>query len=89
MQFVFRNSYLNRFQTGFHSAHSTKTTLLNVTVFLCLDLSKVFDSGIHDLLCNKLSPSILILLLFNPTLATDFIAFLAGTNSPVLFESKN
>jgi hypothetical protein len=31
MPFVIRNIYLNRFQSGFRSAHSTATALLNVT----------------------------------------------------------
>jgi Reverse transcriptase (RNA-dependent DNA polymerase) len=70
MPFVIRKSYLNRFQSGFRSAHSTTTALLNVTddfrqacerrliiVLLLLDFSKAFDSVIHDLLCNKLLSS--------------------------------
>jgi Reverse transcriptase (RNA-dependent DNA polymerase) len=61
MSFVIRNSYLNRFQSGFRSVHSTTTALLNVTddfrqacerrfvtVLLLLDFSKAFDSVISD-----------------------------------------
>jgi hypothetical protein len=65
--FVIQNGFLNRYQSGFCSALSTTTALLNVTDTFCkayeqnlvnflllLDFSKAFDSVAHDLLSNKL-----------------------------------
>jgi Reverse transcriptase (RNA-dependent DNA polymerase) len=83
MPFVIRNSYLNRFQSGFCSAHSTTTALLNVTddcerrfvtVLLLLDFSKAFDSVIHDLLCNKLLSSFN----FDPTAVSLIRSYLSN-----------
>jgi Reverse transcriptase (RNA-dependent DNA polymerase) len=84
LSFVIRFGLLNRLQSGFHSAHSTTTALLNdfhkgcerrmVTVLLLLDFSKAFDSVIQDLLCKKLST----IFKFDST-ATSFIkSYLSG-----------
>jgi hypothetical protein len=76
LAFVNHNDLLNRFQSSFYSAHSTISTLLNVTnnfcraskrrfatVLLLLGFTKAFNRVIHDLLCNKLSS----IFKFNPT----------------------
>jgi hypothetical protein len=88
-ELLMKNPNLNRFKSGFRSAHSTTTALLNVTddfrqacerrfvtVLLLLNFSRPLTASFYDLLCNKLLSSFN----FDPTAVSLIRSYLsAGT----------